>query len=129
MSVRSDIFKAPLDHYWWRPVIVPAGWLGTAALALATGAGAAFVATRFGNAAPIVLIALMVAPLLAIGIVVNPLIAILVVIATYPIGNIAQSAGPLRIQVVEAAVFVAATVVVLRRLAVGKIPLPFAAPL
>lgn len=129
MSVRSDILKAPRDRQWLRPLVVPAGWLGTAALALGTGAGAAFVATRFGSAAPLVLIALMVAPLIAVGIIVNPLIAILVVIATFPIGSVAQSVGPLRIQAVEVAVFVAATVVVLRRLAVGRIPLPFAAPL
>jgi O-antigen ligase len=98
-------------------------------LALGAGAGAAFVATRFQGAAPYVLVAMFVAPLLAIGIVINPLLAVLVVIATYPIGNIAQPVGPIRLQVVEAAVFVAAVVVVLRRLAVGRIPLPFAAPL
>src|ERR1700694_5336178 len=129
MSVRNDILRAPRDRHWWRPVVMPAGWLGTALLSRGTGAGAAFVATRFGDAAPLVLIALMVAPLLAIAIVVNPLIAILVVIATYPIGNISLLGGPVQGRVVEAAVFVGALVIILRRLAVGRIPLPFAAPL
>jgi len=100
-----------------------------ALLALGTGAGSALVATHFKDAAPLVLVAMFVAPLLAIGIIVNPLLAILVVIAAFPIGSVAQSLGPLRIQAVEVAVFVAALVVVLRRLAVGRIPLPFAAPL
>jgi O-antigen ligase len=112
-----------------RPLTAPAGFLGMGALALATGAGSALVATHFQNAAPFVLIAMFVAPLLAIGIIMNPLLATMVVIATYPIGNIAQPVGPLRLQVVEAAVFIAALVVVLRRLAIGRIPLPFAAPL
>ena len=122
MDLPSQLLKA-------RPLTVPAGWVATGLLALGVGAGSAFVATQFQNAAPYVLIAMFVAPLLAIGIIANPLLATLVVIATYPIGNIAQSVGPLRIQVVEVAVFVAALVVVLRRLAVGRIPLPFAAPL
>ena len=76
-----------------------------------------------------ILVALFVAPLLALAILINPLIAILTVLATFPIGSVAQSIGPLRIQAVEAAVFVAALVVILRRLATGRIPLPFAAPL
>lgn len=112
-----------------RPLTAPAGFIGMGALALATGVGSALVATHFQNAAPFVLIGMFVAPLLAIGIIMNPLLATLVVIATYPIGNIAQPIGPLRLQVVEAAVFVAALVIVLRRLAIGRIPLPFAAPL
>ncbi len=122
MSVPSQLLRA-------RPLVAPVGWLGLSAVALGTGAGSALVATHFKGAAPLVLVAMFVAPLLAIGIVVNPLLATLVVTATYPIGNIAHSFGPLRLQVVEAAVFVAALVVVLRRLAVGRIPLPFAAPL
>ena len=122
MSVPSQLLRA-------QPLAAPAGWLGTAALALGTGAGSALIATHFENSAPLVLVALFVAPLLAIGIIVNPLLAILVVIATFPIGSIAQSIGPLRIQAVEVAVFVAAIVVVLRRLALGRLPLPFAAPL
>lgn len=103
--------------------------MGTAALALGAGAGAAAIATQFGNSAPLVLVGLMLAPLLAIAILINPLVAVLVVLATFPIGSVAQSIGPLQIQAVEVAVFVAATVVILRRLAVGMIPLPFAAPL
>ncbi|TMK79662.1 MAG: O-antigen ligase family protein [Actinobacteria bacterium] len=128
MSVRSLTVGAPSPQ-WWRPLVLPAGWVGTALLALGTGAGAAIVATRFQNAAPLVLIALFVAPLLALAIVINPLVANLVVLATFPIGSIAKSVGPLHIQAVEVAIFVAAVVVVLRRLAVGRIPLPFAAPL
>src|SRR5439155_13532947 len=128
MAVRSDILKAPGDRRWLQ-IVAPAGWLGTAAVAFGTGIGAAAVATQFQRGAPLVLIALFVAPLLAIAILINPLIAILVVLATFPIGSIAQSVGPLRIQAVEVAIFVAAMVVVLRRLAVGKIPLPFAGPL
>jgi O-antigen ligase len=122
MSVPSQLLRA-------QPLTVPAGWLATGLLALGTGAGSALVASRFEDAAPFVLVAMFLAPLLAIGIIINPLLAILVVIATFPIGSVAQSIGPLRIQAVEVAVFIAALVVVLRRLAIGRIPLPFAAPL
>ena len=122
MSVPSQLLRA-------QPLVAPAGWLAVGLLAVVAGAGSAFVATQFENGAPLVLLALFVAPLLALGIIVNPLIAILVVIAAFPIGSVAQSIGPLRIQAVEVAVFVAALVVVLRRLAIGRIPLPFAAPL
>src|SRR5437016_2980224 len=101
MAVRSDILRAPGDRWWWRPVVVPAGWLGTAALAFGTGLGAAAVATHFQRAAPLILIALFVAPLLAIAILVNPLIAIFVVLATFPVGSIAHAVGPIRLQAVE----------------------------
>jgi O-antigen ligase len=129
MSVPSEILKNPREHLL-RPLALPAGVVTVGLAALAAGAGSALVATHFkGYTAPLILVVMFVAPLLALAIVVNPLIAILVVLATFPIGSIAQGIGPLRIQAVEAAVFVAAVVVVLRRLAVGKVPLPFAAPL
>jgi O-antigen ligase len=109
---------------------MPATVVGTAAIALGAGAGAAAVATQFESRAPFVLVALVVAPMLAAAIIINPLVGILTVLATFPIGSVGPSLGPLRhIQAVEVAVFVAATVVILRRLAVGKVPLPFAAPL
>ena len=129
MSVSSDTLHIPLERR--RAFLASAGWTATAVLALGAGFLAAFAATHIGKggAQPLILLALFVAPLLALAIIVNPLIAILVVIATFPVGSVAQSVGPLRIQAVEVAVFVAALVVVLRRLAVGRIPLPFAAPL
>jgi putative inorganic carbon (hco3(-)) transporter len=129
MSVPSPALRVPFSR--WGGLAALAGWAGAALLALIAGLGAAFVATRFDNsgAQPLILIALFAAPLLAIAILINPLIAILAVIATFPVGSVAQSVGPLRIQAVEVAVFVAAIVVILRRLAVGRIPLPFAGPL
>jgi O-antigen ligase len=129
MATRSEALGG-FRPDWRRQLALPATLLGTAALALGSGAGAAVVATQFHDkTAVVVLVALVVAPLLAVAIIINPLVAVLVVLATFPIGSVAQDVGPLRIQAVEVAVFVAATVVVLRRLAVGKIPLPFAGPL
>jgi putative inorganic carbon (hco3(-)) transporter len=129
MSVSSDTLQIPLERR--RAVLASAGWFATAVLALGGGFLAAVAATHMakGGAQPLALLALFVGPLLALAIIINPLFAILAVIATFPIGSVAQSVGPLRIQAVEVAVFVAALVVVLRRLAVGRIPLPFAAPL
>jgi len=129
MSVSSDTLRAPLENR--RAFLAPAGWLLSGLLALAAGFLAAVVATHMGSpgAQPLILLALFVAPLLALAILINPLIAILTVLAMFPVGSVAQDIGPLRIQAVEAAVFVAALVVVLRRLATGRIPLPFAAPL
>ena len=129
MSVSSDTLRAPLEKR--RAFLAPAGWLLSGLLALAAGFLAAVVATHMGSpgAQPLILLALFVAPLLALAILINPLIAILTVLAMFPVGSVAQDIGPLRIQAVEAAVFVAALVVVLRRLATGRIPLPFAAPL
>jgi O-antigen ligase len=130
MSVSADTLRAPLDSR--RALLGSAGWLVAGLLALAAGFAASFVATHMtasSGAQPVILVALFVAPLLALAILINPLIAILTVIATFPIGSVAQDIGPLRIQAVEAAVFVAALVVILRRLATGRIPLPFAAPL
>jgi O-antigen ligase len=129
MATRSATLRGPQPE-WWRHLALPAGLVGTGAVALASGAGAAFVATQFDDkVAVVVLLALVLAPMLAVAIIINPLVAMLIVFATFPIGSVARGVGPLHIQAVEVAVFVAATVVVLRRLAVGKIPLPFAAPL
>jgi len=130
MSVSADTLRAPLQDK--RALLGPLGWLLSGILALLAGIGAAFVATHMtssSGAQPLILLALFVVPLLALAILINPLIAVLVVLATFPIGSVAQGVGPLRIQAVEAAVFVAALVVILRRLATGRIPLPFAAPL
>ena len=130
MSVMADTLRAPLEN--GRRLLGPVGWLVAGLLALLAGFAASFVATHMtdsSGAQPLILVALFVAPLIALAILINPLIAILTVLATFPIGSVAQGIGPLRIQAVEAAVFVAALVVILRRLATGRIPLPFAAPL
>ena len=114
-----------------RAAVRPAGWIARACSPSGRVRGVVRrdPMTDNSGAQPVILIALFVAPLLALAILINPLIAILTVLATFPIGSVAQSIGPLRIQAVEAAVFVAALVVILRRLATGRIPLPFAAPL
>src|SRR5436190_13584344 len=128
MSVPSQALRAPLDR---GRILTVLGWLVLAALTIGAGAVAVAAATHITESAaePLVLIALFVGPLLALAIIVNPLLPILVVLATFPVGSVAQSVGPLHIQAVEVAVFVAALVVILRRLATGRIPLPFAAPL
>ena len=130
MSVSGDTLRIPLDN--GRALLGPLAWLVSGLLALGAGFAATFVATHVSSssgAQPLILLVLFVAPLLALAIIINPLIAVLTILATFPIGSVAQGVGPLRVQAVEAAVFVAALVVVVRRLATGRIPLPFAAPL
>jgi O-antigen ligase len=130
MSVSSGTLRSPIEHR--RDLLGPAAWLVSGLLALLAGFAASAIATHMTDssaAQPLVLVALIVAPLLALAILINPLIAILTVLATFPIASVGQGVGPVRIQAVEAAVFVAALVVIVRRLATGRIPLPFAAPL
>jgi O-antigen ligase len=90
------------------------------------GAFVAFFATLFPDAELIAFVALPVAPLLFLATVMNPLVGVLAIIATFPIGSESAPVGALQVQAVELAVFITALVVLIRRLSVGRTPLPFA---
>ncbi|MGH2996172.1 MAG: O-antigen ligase family protein [Gaiellaceae bacterium] len=94
-----------------------------AALSLAAGATLAAGASRFGAAAPLIVLVLPLAPLLALAVFAYPPLAVLTVFATFPIGSLVVPGLPPWLQPVETAVLAMATLVVLRRLATGRTPL------
>jgi O-antigen ligase len=103
-------------------------------LAVAVGSfllGVALVAgaSRFGDAAPLVVAAVPLAPLLVLGVLADPRLGVVVVFATYPVGLLAVAAGPVNLQAVEGAVLVAGFLIALRRMALGEAPLGWAWPL
>jgi O-antigen ligase len=131
VSVTELVGSAPRRLFAGRPR-KSGEWLVIGAVtvaALGFGAFVAWFAARFPNSELVAFIVLPVAPLLFIATVVNPLVGALAIVAAFPIGSAAAPVGELRIQAVEVAVFVAALVVMIRRLSVGRTPLPFAGPL
>lgn len=90
-------------------------------------AGAALMAISapFEEAGPIVAIALPALPGVVLAILVNPLVGVLAVFATFPIGSVGAPIYGAKLQAAEGAVLFITVVVALRRLAVGKTPLPF----
>lgn len=108
------------------------GLLGTTAIAAATfglGVMLAAIASRFGDASPAIFVAVPVVPIVALGILAAPALAPIVVFAAFPIGSVGVPTGGVPLQSVEFAVLAIATVIALRRLALGQVPLPWQPPL
>jgi hypothetical protein len=84
------------------------------------------VASRAGDAAPWVLLGLALAPAIALGVIAYPALAVIVVYASFPVGSV--SAGGV-LKVVQLAALVMAALVMLRRVASGRTPLPWSPPL
>lgn len=97
-------------------------WLGVAICSAALGFGLAFIASSFQDASPLVMLAIPLVPLAIVAVIIDPIVAPMIVMATLPFGS-ARTVG---IQVAEAAALVTGGLVVLRRLAIGQFPLPFA---
>jgi O-antigen ligase len=97
-------------------------WLGVAIGSAALGFALAFIASTFQEASPFVMIAIPLVPLAIVAVMINPIVAPMIVVATLPFGS-ARAVG---IQVAEAAVLATGALVVVRRLAIGQSPLPFA---
>jgi putative inorganic carbon (hco3(-)) transporter len=91
-----------------------------------SGAALMVISAGFGEAGPAVAIALPALPTIVLAILVNPMLGVLAVLATFPVGSIGASFGFATLQAAEGAVLFIALVVVLRRLAAGRSPLPFA---
>jgi O-antigen ligase len=83
------------------------------------------VSALFGEAAPLVALAIPLAPILAVAVIARPLVGVIVVIATLPLGSLGVPAGPITLQASEIAVFIVAALVILRRLALSETPLPW----
>ncbi len=102
---------------------ITGGAMASAALAVALLS----FSTRAGAAAPAVLLGLALAPVLVAAVIAYPTLALIVVFATFPIGSIDLPGGLFKI--VQASALAMAALVVLRRLASGRTPLPWSPPL
>lgn len=107
-----------------------------AVLGLACGVLAALIAvaliafsTRFGAAAPAVVLGLAVAPALILGVLRIPELGVGLIFLSFFIGARTLSTPVISLQIVEATVLAVALLFVLRRLAAGRSPLPWPAPL
>jgi O-antigen ligase len=105
------------------------GAIATGAVAFALGVTLAALVARFGGASPAVFLAIPLVPIIVIGILVAPVLAPIVVFATFPVGSVGVPTGVIPLQAAEFAVLAIATVIVLRRLALGQVPLPWQPPL
>jgi O-antigen ligase len=87
------------------------------------GAGLVAVAARFGDHAPLIVIAIPIVPLVLVSILLRPLVAAPVVFASLAFGLVSIPVGPLNVQAQEAAVLIVAALVALRRVSEGDPPL------
>lgn len=103
------------------------GVLATAgACAAALGISLAFLASLFEDASPIAMVAIPLTPLVAVALIANPLIGPLLVVVTLPAGSVGASIGAATVQISEGAVLAIGALIVIRRLALGHKPLPWA---
>lgn len=110
------------------PLLRAGRWAGlgvAAAFVFLAGAGLMAFATVFEEAGPLVALALPILPLVVIGILTNPILGAFAVFASFPVGSVGAPLGVVTLQAAEGAVMFIAVVVVLRRLAIGRTPLPF----
>jgi putative inorganic carbon (hco3(-)) transporter len=104
---------------------LPMGAVPFAAGAFALGAGVTAAAARFGQAGPVVLMALALAPALVVAVIVRPLVGVALVLLSFPFGSVVVPTPGLSMKLVEAAVLGVAALVVIRRLGEGAKPLPW----
>lgn len=103
--------------------------LGTAVAAFTFGFGLSVFASFFGDASPWVFIALPLIPLAAMAIIVAPTLGVVLAFVTFPIGKVVVPTGILSLQSTEASVLAIVSVVAVRRLARGLLPLAWSPPL
>jgi O-antigen ligase len=99
------------------------------ASAVAVAAGVALVAggARAGDKGPLLLLVACVVAVLAVAAYLRPAFAVVGVLLAFPVGSTALPGGLLK--VVQAAAFAMAGIVVLRRIAAARTPLPWSPPL
>lgn len=100
-----------------------------ALISVALGVGVVAVAGYFGDAGPLVAVAIPLAPLIVLAILVEPRLGPALVIASIPVGLTGVPIGILELQGVEVALAVAVALVSLRRLGSGWAPLSWSAEL
>lgn len=124
MVVRADSLIAPTAGR--APALLgAAAAAGGLLVAFLAGIVMAAAASLFEDYSPIAMVVLAVAPLLAFAIVIDPRVGVVLVFATFPVGAVGASLGFMEVQAAEVAVLLIATVVTVRRLAVGVIPIPW----
>jgi len=124
VSVIESVRRAPAGPAWhWLRQL--ALWLAVAIGAAVLGFALAFVTAPFQEWSPLVMIAVPLVPLAVVAVMINPIVAPVIVVATMPFG----SASAVGLQIAEVAVLLTGGLVVVRRLALGQSPLPFARPL
>ena len=107
---------------WWRRAV------NAAAIGMVSGVvGAALVALTWqaGNLGPVVLVVMALVPIVGLALFQIPLVGVALVFATFPLGSLVSSLGPLPLQPVEAAVLVVTVFAGVRRLAHGVAPIPW----
>src|SRR5687767_7574631 len=82
---------------------------------LAVGAALAWVASRFGDASPIVLLGLVVVPLLGVATIRDPRWGVIAVFASFPIGSFGIPAGGFDLEVIQLVVLAVAAVAMIGR--------------
>jgi O-antigen ligase len=124
VSVIESVRRAPAGsaRQWLRELAL---WLAVAICAAVLGFALAFITAPFEEWSPLAMIAVPLVPLAIVAVMINPIVAPMIVVATLPFGS-ASAAG---LQIAEAAVLLTGGLVVVRRLAIGQSPLPFARPL
>lgn len=113
-----------------RPLLLRAGrWIGlvtAAAFVFIAGAALMAIAALFEEAGPLVAVAVPILPLVVLGILTYPILGVFAVFVSFPVGSVGAPLGFVTLQAAEGAVMFITVVVVLRRLAIGRTPLPFA---
>lgn len=107
---------------WWRRAV------NAAAIGMVSGVvGATLVALTWqaGNYGPVVLVVMALLPVIGLALFQVPLVGVALVFATFPLGSLVASLGPLPLQPVEAAVLVVTVFAGVRRLAEGVAPIPW----
>src|SRR5919108_2924931 len=127
-AARASLMPARRPHGRRRLLIEIGGLIALSLVAFASGAALAAVSSIAADWSPLVFVGLVALPLLALAVIADPLIGVFAVLATVPIGSASVAVGFVSVQAIEGAVFVVALLVVVRRLALGKTPLPWALP-
>jgi len=111
---------------WWGRIRGLALQLSAGASAAALGLALAIVASPFEELGPVVLLAIPLVPLAIVAVMVDPIVAPLIVAATLPTGSVGANLGPVTLQAAEGAALAVGALIIIRRLALGQSPLPFA---
>jgi O-antigen ligase len=118
LSALESVRRGPVLLRLRELVLWPAVGIGSAAL----GFGLAVIASWFDGSGPYVMIAVPLVPLAVVAVMIDPIVAPLIVLASLPFG----STGAFSIQIAEGAALATGALVVVRRLAIGQSPFPFA---
>lgn len=118
----------PSTHVRERTVAL-GGTVALGALACGFGLACTMAANAFGTSAALVVLLAPAAAVALAAVIANPRLGLLAILATFPLWNQLDRFGVGPLQPTEAAVFLLAALVVVRRLASGRSLLPWSSPL